>query len=100
MAIEGIKISLGALSQSAGTIRTLNQSLSTRLDEIKKEMNGLASTWTSDSANTINNKFNGLAPKFEEYRKVIEAYAKFLDLTVTNYDSAETAINSNASSFK
>lgn len=100
MAMDGIKISLGALSQSAGNIRTLNLNLTKILGEMQTEMKGLNSTWTSDSANTITNKFNSLAPKFDDYRKVIDAYAKFLDLTVTNYDATETAINSNASSFK
>ncbi|SHJ42011.1 WXG100 family type VII secretion target [Clostridium amylolyticum] len=100
MSIEGIKISLGEVSKTAGTIRNLNQSLSARLEEIKKEMNGLSSTWQSDASNTVRNKFNALAPKFEEYKAVVDAYAKFLDLTVTNYNEAETAINNNASAFK
>jgi hypothetical protein len=41
-----------------------------------------------------------MAPKFEEYRQVVDSYAKFLDATVTNFDSAEFQINSNASAFK
>lgn len=100
MAVEGIKISLGEVAKTAGSIRTLNQGLSTRLEEIKKEMNSLASTWQSDASNTIRNKFNALAPKFEDYKAVVESYAKFLDNTVTNYDIAETSINHNASAFK
>ena len=100
MSIEGINISLGEVSKTAGTIRTINQALTARLEEIKKEMNALSSTWQSDASNTIRNNFNALAPKFEEYRNVIESYAKFLDVTVTNYNTAETTINNNASSFK
>lgn len=100
MAIEGIKISLGEVTKTASTIRTLNQSLSSRLDDIKKEMNSLSATWQSDASNTIRNNFNALAPRFDEYKTIIDSYAKFLDATVTSYDSAETAINSNASAFK
>jgi WXG100 family type VII secretion target len=100
MSIEGIKISLGEVSKTAGTIKTINESLSTRLEEIKKEMNNLAQAWQSDASNTIRNNFNSLAPRFEEYKNIVDAYAKFLDNTVTNYDAAESAINNNASAFK
>jgi WXG100 family type VII secretion target len=100
MAVEGIKISLGEVSKTAGTIRTLNNGLNARLEEIKKEMNNLASTWQSDASNTIRNNFNALAPKFEQYKEIVDSYAKFLDVTVTNYDAAESAINNNASAFK
>lgn len=100
MSVEGIKISLGEVAKTAGTIRTINQNLSTRLEDIKKEMNNLANTWQSDASNTVRENFNALAPRFEEYKNIVESYAKFLDATVANYDAAETAINSNASAFK
>ncbi len=100
MSIDGIKISLGEVSKTAGQIRNLNQQLATTLEDIKKEMNALSATWTSDASNTIRGNFNALAPRFEEYRQVIDSYAKFLDNTVTNYNAAETAINNNASAFK
>jgi len=100
MAVDGIKISLGEVSKTAGQIRTLNQNLATTLEEIKKEMNALSATWQSDASNTIRGNFNALAPRFEEYRQVVDSYAKFLDNTVTNYNTAETAINNNASAFK
>ncbi|XID94299.1 pore-forming ESAT-6 family protein [Paenibacillaceae bacterium WGS1546] len=97
---EGINISLGEVSKTANTIRTLNTALTSKLEEIKKEMNGLATTWQSDASNTIRNNFNALAPRFEEYREVVDSYAKFLDITVTNYDTTESNINNNASLFK
>lgn len=100
MAIEGIQISLGEVSKTAGTIRTLNSNLSTRLEEIKKQMNDLSATWQSDASETIRTKFNNLQPKFEGYFEVVESYAKFLDNTVTSYDTTETTINNNASAFK
>ncbi|MDX8360749.1 pore-forming ESAT-6 family protein [Cytobacillus sp. IB215316] len=100
MATEGINISLGEVSKTAGTIRNINQSLNLRLEDIKKEMNNLASTWQSDASETIRSNFNALAPKFENYREIVESYAKFLDNTVQNYNTAETNINSNASAFR
>lgn len=100
MAVEGIKISLGEVSKTASQIRTLNASLSANLEEIKKEMNALSQTWQSDASNTIRANFNTLSPRFEEYRQVVDSYAKFLDNTVTNYNAAETAINNNANAFK
>jgi WXG100 family type VII secretion target len=100
MAGEGINISLGQVQKTSATIRTINKSLNARLEDIKKEMNNLSSTWKSDSSETIRQKFNALAPKFEQYKDVIESYSKFLDATVEGYNAAETVINNNASAFK
>ncbi|NEN84034.1 pore-forming ESAT-6 family protein [Paenibacillus elgii] len=100
MSIEGISISTAEVTQTAATIRTLNSSLTAKLEEIKKEMNGLTSSWDSDASRTIQDKFNGNAQKFSDYRAVVDSYAAFLDNTVSNYDATETTINSNASQFK
>lgn len=98
--IEGIKISTAQVTSAASTIRTLNTSLTETLMNIKKQMNSLTSTWQSESCDTIQAKMNGMQPKFEEYKAVIESYAKFLDTTVASYEATETAINSNASAFQ
>lgn len=98
--MDGIKISLNEVSNTAGSLRNLNQQLTTKLEEIKAQMDGLASTWQSDASNTIRAKFTGLQPRFEEYREVIDNYARFLDSTVQAYDTAESNINNNASMFK
>ena len=97
---EGINISLAEVTSTATSIRSINLILEDRLNQIKTQMNNLASTWQSDAANTILCIFNSFAPIFENYKTVVDSYAKFLDATVTAYDSAETAINSNASAFK
>jgi len=97
---DGIQISLAEVTKTASAIRTLNTALAARLDDIKKEMNSLATSWQSDASNTIRNNFNALAPRFEEYQSVVESYAKFLDMTVSSYDAAETQINNYASAFK
>ncbi|MCP3776055.1 pore-forming ESAT-6 family protein [Paenibacillus sp. MZ04-78.2] len=100
MSIEGISISTAEVTQTAATIRTLNGSLTTKLEEIKKEMNSLTSSWDSDASRTIQDKFNANSQKFSDYRAVVDSYAAFLDNTVSNYDATETTINSNASQFK
>ncbi|MCM3585267.1 pore-forming ESAT-6 family protein [Mesobacillus maritimus] len=100
MAAEGIKISLNEVSATASQIRNLNQNLAARLDDMKREMNNLSSTWNSDASNTIRGNFNALQPKFENFREIVESYAKFLDQTVDSYNATETAINNNASAFK
>lgn len=100
MAIDGLKISLGEVTKTAGQLRTFNLSLNERLQEIKKDMNALAQYWDSDASSTIRANFNALEPRFEEYRQVVDNYAKFLDNTVTYYNEAESKINNNASMFK
>ncbi|WP_042462799.1 pore-forming ESAT-6 family protein [Neobacillus dielmonensis] len=100
MSVEGIKISLNEVTSTANQIRTLNNNLAARLDDIKREMNALASTWNSDASNTIRSNFNALQPKFENFREIVTSYATFLDQTVNNYNSSENAINNNASAFK
>lgn len=100
MATDGISISLNEVSATANTLRSLNTTLGTDLTNIKTEINNLKTTWQSDSADTIQSKINGMQAHFDEYTKVIEAYAKFLDDTVTSYQTTESAINSNASAFQ
>jgi len=100
MAAEGINISLAQVTATAQTIRGINESLATRLEEIKREMNQLSASWQSDASNTIVNKFNALAPRFEEYKQIIDSYATFLDNTVASYDAVETQLVNNANAFK
>lgn len=97
---EGIHISLGEVSKTAGDIRNINKNLTDRLQEIKKQMDDLSQTWQSDASNTIRERFNSLVPKFDNYREIVESYAKFLDNTVANYNAVETQIANNASAFK
>ena len=98
--IEGITISLGDVSATAGTIRTLNTSLNDRLLAIQKQMNDLNNSWQSPAGQAIQEKFNNLVPAFENYKQIIESYAKFLDNTVATYESTETQIQNNASAYK
>ncbi|MCY9692057.1 pore-forming ESAT-6 family protein [Paenibacillus alginolyticus] len=100
MSVQGINISLAEVTSTANRIRSVNTNLLDKLKEIKTEMNSLTSTWQSEASDTAQNKFNALESKFTNYYDIIQAYATFLDTTVTNYDAAETKINANASAFK
>lgn len=100
MAVDGINISLNEVSATANTLRTLNTTLASDLTSIKTEINNLSSSWQSDGADTIQAKINGMQTTFENYQKVIDSYAKFLDETVSSYQTAESSVNANASAFQ
>ena len=82
MAIEGISISLEQVLETARNIKSLNTQIVTRLNEIKREMNSLESSWQSESSTTIRANFNKLEAKFENYKNIIYSYGTFLENTV------------------
>ena len=100
MAIEGISISLEQVLETARNIKSLNTQIVTRLNEIKREMNSLESSWQSESSTTIRANFNKLEAKFENYKDIIDSYGTFLENTVEDYSTTESSINNNASAFE
>ena len=82
---DGIQISTQVLLDTADKVRTINNTLDSKLADINKNMNDLEATWKSDAASDKN---------------VVESYAKFLVNTAQNYESTESGIQSNASAFK
>ena len=97
---DGIQISTQVLLDTAEKVRTINNTLDSKLADINKNMNDLEATWKSDAASDIRTAMNALKPRFEEYKNVVESYAKFLVNTAQNYESTESGIQSNASAFK
>ena len=97
---DGIQISTQVLHDTADKVRTINNTLDSKLADINKNMNDLEATWKSDAASDIRAAMNALKPRFEEYKNVVESYAKFLVNTAQNYESTESGIQSNASAFK
>lgn len=97
---NGIQITTQVLLDTADKVRTINSTLDQKLADINKSMNDLEATWKSDAASDIRAAMNALKPRFEEYKSVVESYAKFLVNTAQNYESTEGAIQSNASAFK
>lgn len=97
---DSIKISTQVLNDTAKKVRDCNAAMDQKLADINKSMNDLEATWKSEAANDIRAAMNALKPKFEEYKNVVESYAKFLVNTAQSYESTEGAIQSNANAFK
>ena len=94
--MNNLKISLAEVSECAARIRVLNQQMYDQLCEMKREMNATNATWISEAAETIRTRFNQFASRFDIQKDTIDTYARFLDMTVSSYDTLETTINSNA----
>lgn len=97
---DSINVSTQVLVDTAGKIRSINTNLDSKLAEINKCMNDLGNTWKSEGATEIIAAMNALKPRFEEYKGIIESYAKYLEHTAQDYDVAEGTVTSNANAFK
>ena len=97
---DTIQISTQVLLDTAEKVRAINSTLDSKLADINKSMNDLEATWKSDAATDIRTAMNNMKPRFEDYKNVVESYAKFLVNTAQNYETTEGAIQSNASAFK
>lgn len=97
---DSIQISTQVLVDTAEKVRTINSTLDSKLLEINKNMNDLEASWKSDAASDIRAAMNAMKPRFDEYKSVVESYAKFLVNTAQSYETTEGAIQSNASAFK
>ena len=97
---DSIRISTQVLVDTAEKVRSINKSLDDTLADINKSMNDLEATWKSDAASDIRAAMNALKPRFEEYKNVVESYAKFLVNTAQSYEATESAVQSNANQFK
>lgn len=97
---DEIKVSTQVLLDTAEKVRTINTTMDGKLADINKTMNDLESTWRSDAATDIRAAMNALKPRFEEYKTVVESYAKFLVNMAQSYDVTETSIQNNAGAFK
>ena len=95
--MDHLNISLEQVSETASVLRTLNQSMYDSLQQMKRFMNDTDSSWMSEAGETIRTRFNQFALRFESQKEDIDSYARFLERTVTDYDTLETTLNSNAS---
>lgn len=96
-----VKVNTQTLKDTAQEIRNINESLDSKLEEIRKGMNNLNSTWKSDSATAITDAINNLAStSFVEYKNTVDSYAKFLDGAAESWETTETSIEANANQFK
>ena len=97
---DSIQISTQVLVDTAAKVREINKNLDDDLQKINRSMNDLEATWQSDAAKEIRANMNALKPRFEQYKAVVESYAKFLVDTAQNYESTESSVETNARQFK
>lgn len=94
-----IKITLPEVSNMAASLRNHNKKLDDTLSYVSRTMLELNSSWRSLGADRILANFNKFSRVFIDESQAIEEYAKFLDFTVSTYDSIESTISSNAEGF-
>lgn len=97
--MDNLLITLTDVSNTASHIRQQNQLCFNCLQEISQSMNQLSADWQSPAAETLRARFHAMLPVFDHYKEIVESYAKFLDQTVTTYQSIETQLNTNADAF-
>lgn len=98
--MEDIRITLPEVSNCAANIRNINANLDDVLSNVNRMMLDLSSIWKSNAGEAIIARFQKFATRFIDESQTIEEYAKFLDYTVSTYDSLESTIASNASNFE
>lgn len=98
--MNDIRITLPEVSNSAANIRNINSNMDEVLTNVSRMMSELSGFWKGTAGETIVQRFNKFANRFIDESETIEEYAKFLDYTVSSYDSLESTITSNASNFE
>lgn len=98
--MEIMNISLNNVTTCANQIRQDNEQLYSNLQEISSVMTQLAGFWQSPASETIRQRFQAMLPSFDNYRTIIDSYAKFLDSTVLTYQTMEQQLNAEADTFK
>ena len=86
-----IKVNSTVMREKARSFRTVANSVKAYTDEMTNEVESLKSTWEGESAETLVNKFKGLADDFEGIYETIISYADFLERAAEAYDTTETA---------
>lgn len=97
---DNIKITMPEVAQSASNMRSLNATLDEILNSITTQMNELSSIWQSDGQESIVAHFKTFAQRFTAESQTIENYCKFLDLTVSTYETVESTIHGNSNNFE
>lgn len=95
-----INVSTQELKDTAAEIGRRKDTLRNQLNEINKKMNDLEQTWTSEASTEIRGKMNGMKGRFDEYDKVVDKYAEFLERAAEMYEETELTAKKNASAFQ
>lgn len=97
--MDNLRITLADVTKTAGYIRMQNEQLNGCLREINGYMTQLSNDWQSPASEKIRTRFHAMLPVFENYKSIVESYSKFLDQTVTTYQSMETTLDASAEGF-
>ena len=93
-----LKMTTSELTAAKGVIATQNDTLSSVLDAIYKQITSLVgSTWTGDAANQAKEQMDLFYNKtYTAYKEAVQGHVSFIENTVTRYDTTEDTIKSNA----
>ena len=86
-----IKVNSTVMREKANSFKTVANSIKVFTGEMTTEVEGLKVAWEGESAETLVNKFRGLADNFTSIYDTIISYANFLDQAAEAYDNTETA---------
>lgn len=95
-----VKVSPEKLKEAAKSVRSINLNLDSKLSSISKSVKDSEAEFQSDSGNELRAQMAALKPKFEQYKSVVESYAKFLETTIEVYELQESTLTSNASQLR
>ena len=84
-----IRVNSTVLREKAPAFTAVATSVQTYTSDMITEGDSLRSTWEGEAAETLVNKFKGLAENFEAICKTINQYGDFLDQAAAAYDDAE-----------
>lgn len=94
--MDSITVTLEDLTSSANEIKSVNSNMQETVSEINSVIREITEYWQSEASNTFNAKFTSFMRVFDDCKKAIDNYAKFLDDTVAAYEAADAAINNAA----
>ncbi|MBQ7993869.1 MAG: WXG100 family type VII secretion target [Solobacterium sp.] len=94
--MSSINISLAEVSDTSSKLRSLGEQMYEELNQMKRIMDSLSASWESEGSEEIRSRFNVFAGRFDKLKSAIDGYVNYLDMTVSNYDSLETTVTSNA----
>lgn len=86
-----IRVNSTVMREKAGSFKTVANSIKTFTNEMTAEIESLKAAWEGESAETLVNKFRGLADNFEDIFETIVNYATFLEQAAEAYDNTESA---------
>ena len=93
-----VKVSTQQLIDTAKNIRTINDKMTSLLEDIQKAINTCTSAdWLSDAANATKEKMDSYKQPIQDYKAAVEKYATFLDEAAAHYEETEIMLEQNTS---